>query len=198
MIRRWRGRVALAMIAAAWAFASVSADDSSHRGALIEIGKPPRIPSALDSVPHPWPGRALLLSAVGTAVPIAIATRPHPHSESRNDFLAILGAEIVTPAAGHLYAGLGRRAAAGMVARGLGFGIAAAALPSESSGDITYGALAAVMGMVIVGTSALIDVVTVSPDVERKNQAWLAAHSAVGVRTVDDGRTPAVTLVVRF
>src|SRR5689334_17156196 len=137
MIRRWRVRVALAMIAAASTSASAArADDSSQRGALIEIGKPPRVPSALDSVPHPWPGRALLLSAVGTAVPIAIATRPHPHSEGRNYFLAMLGAEIVTPAAGHLYAGLGRRAAAGMVARGVGFGIAAAALPSESSEDI--------------------------------------------------------------
>ena len=196
MIRR---RVSAALLVATIGLAvPAHADDANQRRAIVELGRPRHVPSALDSVPHPWPGRALLLSAAGTAIPIAIATRPHPHSEARSLLVAMLAAETITPAAGHLYAGLGRRALAGIAVRGIGFGITVAGLPPENSDDITYGALAALFGMVMIGTSAVVDVVTVSPDVERKNQAWLAAHSAVGVRLLEDQRTPALALDVHF
>ena len=170
------------------------------RGAVIELGAPKRIPTALDSVPHPWPGIALSLSALGAAVPVAIASTPHAHGDNRAYAAAVLLAEVVTPSAGHLYAGLTRRALIGMAPRAVGTGIALAAglASNTSSSDFTYSDLAIVFGATMVGVSALWDVGTVAGDVEQRNQNWLAEHASLEPTLLDHGRTPALALTVRF
>src|SRR6267378_5957167 len=148
-----RSTLALPLIAIA-AIATPARADSTQIGggrtAIVEVGQPHRVPSALDSVPHPWPGTALSLSAIGAALPVAIAARPNPHSNNGGYFYAMLGAEIVTPAAGHLYAGLNQRAVIGMATRAAGVAIAAGGHGAFSASEFTNGALAVVFGTTMV------------------------------------------------
>ena len=180
--------------------AAADASAAVERRALIQIGGPRHVPSALDSVPHPWPGRALCLSAVGAALPVVLVTLPgHQDSNRRPLFFGALAAEVITPAAGHLYAGLTRRAGVGMIARAVGFGIAiAGGVNRQSSEDLTYADLAALFGATMVGVSAIWDVAVVPTDVERRNRDWLDAHASVGLRALPDGLTPALAVTVRF
>jgi len=180
-----------------------SAGPIAARTAIVEADAPPRVPTALDSVPHPWPGIALALSAAGTAAPI-VALGLMPHNDSnRNLALAIVGTEIVTPSFGHLYAGLSRRAVTGMVVRGVGFGIVIAAGASngwwsgDGSTDFSNASIAALLGATIMGVSALVDVVTVPGDVERRNAAWPQQHASVGLR-LGPRASPELALSLRF
>jgi hypothetical protein len=180
--------------------AAAGATAAVERKAIVQIGGPRHVPSALDSVPHPWPGRALLLSAAGAALPVVLVTLPgHQDSNRRPLFFSALAAEVVTPAAGHLYAGLTRRAGIGMIARAVGFGVAiAGGVNRQSSEDLTYGDLAMLFGATMIGVSAIWDVAAVPSDVERRNRDWLDAHASVGLRALPDGRAPALAVIVRF
>jgi hypothetical protein len=48
-----------------------------------------------------------------------------------------------------------------------------------------------------MSTSALVDIITVPGDVDRRNREWLHAHAAVGVSTLSDGN-PALAVTVNF
>lgn len=202
--RRARGLLGLSALALGAALAAgparaapdSSATPTTGRRAVIEIGLPPATPSALDSIPHPWPGRALLLSAAGTLAPIALLAGGDG-DDATGRAMAAAALEVATPAAGHLYAGLTRRALIGMAVRAVGFGLAANALSSES-GEFDWDVVMALGGMAIVGVSAIVDVVTVPLDVERANRARLARRATVGVRLTSSGRAPALALSARF
>ncbi len=193
-----------ALASNAGAAAPASHDAARGRGAIIERGLPHAAPTALDSVPHPWPGVALLLSAVGTALPVAIASSASTRDHDPRIGLAALGAEVITPAAGFLYGGLARRGAIGMGVRALGFGIVAlAAAPDgywrgETSSDFGPGILVMVLGAAVVGTSAVWDVVVVPDHVDRRNADWLRAHATVGLGVTRDARAPALAVAIRF
>jgi hypothetical protein len=111
--------------------------------------------------------------------------------------------EILTPSAGHLYAGLNRRAVKGMIARGIGFGILAAGGASNDTwsgaehSDITTGDFAILLGATVMAISAAVDIITVAGDVEHRNAEWLRTHAATGFRLNPDGH-PEMTLSLRF
>jgi hypothetical protein len=181
-----------------------SLDLGAPRRAIVEVGLPPRAPSPLDSVPHPWPGVALGLSTVGTAAPlIAMGAASEPHSDS-GIALGILAAEIVTPSAGHLYAGLTHRAGIGMMVRAVGYGVLAAGAAAQGlwpgqteSSDFTYGVPAMVLGAAIMAGSAVVDVISAPMDVDKKNSEWLRQHATVGLRVAPDA-SPELCLSLRF
>jgi hypothetical protein len=175
--------------------------DPAH-GAIVDIGRPPRVPTALDSMEHPWPGVALALSAAGTAAPI-VAMSSLSGTRSQGLGVALLAAEIVGPSAGHLYAGLGRRAAIGIITRCAGFGIATIGavrmgLWAEGNGaEWSEGVIEMLIGAGIMAGSAIVDVVTVAPDVQRHNDELVRARAVFGVRP-SPGGAPAIALTVKF
>jgi len=176
-----------------------AASAGTGRHAMVELGAPKRVPTALDSVPHPWPGVALALSAVGAAVPVVLGSMPHANADNTTVLTAVMVAEVITPAAGHLYAGLGRRALIGVTTRAIGAAIAVAGVnAAEGSSDFTYADLAALFGVTMVGVSAVWDVVTVAGDVDQRNREWLDQHAALEFRPLPDGRGPALAVAVRF
>ena len=87
-----------ALVSTASAAGPTPGEPSRERGAIIERGVQHAAPSALDSVPHPWPGAALRLSAVGTALPIAIVSSANTRGHDPRNGLAALGADVITPA----------------------------------------------------------------------------------------------------
>lgn len=184
--------------------APAPADTAYHGGrrAIIEVGLPRREPTALDSIPHPWPGRALLFSAVGTALPIVVATLPSDASNDsrRATFLTMLALEIVTPAAGHLYARIPREAVAGIVVRGLGFAILASGAGEIYHGgsDGGVGVFQVLGGGALMAVSALWDTATVPTKVERANRERLRQRAALGVRPALDGEPVALVVRLRF
>jgi hypothetical protein len=174
------------------------------RRAIVEVGLPPRTPSPLDSVPHPWPGVALTLSAVGTAAPLVVMGVASKSHSDAGIALGILATEIVTPSAGHLYAGLMRRAGIGIAVRAVGYGVLAAGAaaqglwPGQSeTSDFTYGVLAMALGATIMAGSAVVDVVSAPMDVDKKNAEWLRQHASVGLRVAPDA-IPELCLSLRF
>ena len=86
---------------AAPAFAQ-SADPNPPRAAIVQLDRPRHVPTALDSVAHPWPGRALVFSALGTASPVLIAESFRHTTWSSGLATTVLVGEIVGPSAGHL------------------------------------------------------------------------------------------------
>lgn len=173
------------------------------RQAMIESGVPQPVPTALDSVPHPWPGIALSLSVVGTAAPLLVmGAASRTHSDTRMQ-LGILATEIVTPSAGHFYGGLTRRALIGTGVRAVGYGVLAIGAASEglwtneSTSDFGGGAVLIVLGAAIMGGSAITDIITVPGDVDRRNAEWLRTHAATGLRLNQDGH-PEMTVSLRF
>jgi len=192
----------------AFAAAADAASDTLNLGAprraLVEVGLPPRVPSALDSVPHPWPGIALTLSAVGTAAPILLMGAANKTNSDAGIALGILATEIVTPSAGHLYAGLPRRAAIGMAVRAVGYGLLAAGAASQGlwpgqaeSSEFTYGIVVMMVGAGTMGGSAVVDMISAPVDVDKKNAEWLRQHAAVGLR-VAPAASPELCLSLRF
>ena len=173
------------------------------RQAMIESGLPQPAPTALDSVPHPWPGIALSLSVVGTAAPLLVmGAVSKTHSDTRIQ-RGILATEIVTPSAGHFYAGLTRRALIGTSVRAVGYGVLALGAASEglwsneNSSDFGGGAVLLLIGPTLMAGSALTDIITVPGDVNRRNAEWLRQHASVGVRIAPDA-TPELAIAVRF
>ncbi len=166
------------------------------RRALIEIGLPPEPPTALDSIPHPWPGRALLLTAAGTALPIALTTGPHQHGENRAILLG--AAELFTPAAGHLYAGLPRRALKGIAARAAGFALVGSGIAGMDNSEFDWGDVRVLAGFTVMAIAAAVDVITVQPDVERANRERVRARAAIGLRMTRDRSTPVLAVTARF
>jgi hypothetical protein len=176
----------------------------AQRGAVIDLSATPYVPTALDSVAHPWPGIALTLTAVGTAIPIVAMTRPGASDHEFSTTFIWLATEVVTPASGHLYAGLGKRALEGMTVRAVGLGMVAAGSvnaglwDSSSSSDVTWGAFLVVLGGTVMAASAAWDVISVSGDVERRNADWLSAHTRLETRLLPESRVPAIALTARF
>ena len=204
-IRLWSLAALFSVMTCATGLAASPATGTRYeRTAIIQLDHPPQVPTALDSVPHPWPGAALLMSAVGVALPIVVADRANRTHSGGAPFMAMLAAEVVTPSAGHLYAGLTHRAAIGMAVRGVAFGIAAAGGASagmwSNSGpaDYTPAILVVLLGASIEGVMAVADVVTVASDVQRRNDDWLSAHAVLGMRMLPDGSGPALALTVKF
>jgi hypothetical protein len=183
--------------------ASLEPGHDVARQAMIESGVPQPAPTALDSVPHPWPGIALSLSVVGTAAPVVVALEANRHERNPGVVLSMFAVEILSPSAGHLYAGLNRRAVKSMIARGIGFGILAAGGASNDTwsgtehSDITTGDFAILLGATVMGISAAVDVITVASDVEHRNAEWLRTHAATGLRFNQDGQ-PEMTVSLRF
>jgi len=199
-----RMRAPLALALALAVLAPPARAHAAAGGALIQPGRPRHVPTALDSVPHPWPGVALVLSATGTALPVVIADAARRHDRDPRIGLAALAAEIVMPAAGHIYAGLGRRAALGVGVRAASFGIVAAGAATagywsgETSYELTWGHLVVLGGAVLIAASAVWDVIVVPTDVERSNGELLHQHTHVGLRALPDRRGTAVGVVLRF
>jgi hypothetical protein len=201
--------VSLAMVAGPWAARAATPSDSLNLGAprraIVEVGLPPRTPSALDSVPHPWPGIALTLSAVGTAAPLLVmGAVSKTHSSDGTIALGILATEIVTPSAGHFYAGLWRRAGTGMAVRAVGYGLLAGGAAAQGlwpgqteSSEFTGGIYVIVLGAAIMAGSAVVDVISAPVDVDNKNAAWLKQHASVSLRMAPDA-SPALILSLRF
>jgi hypothetical protein len=177
---------------------------SAGRGAVVDLNPAPYVPTALDSVKHPWPGVALTLSAVGTAIPIVAMTRPHASDGEFSTTFIWLATEVVTPATGHLYAGLGKRALEGVTVRAVGLGMVAVGSvnaglwDSSSSSDVTWGAIIVVLGGTVMAASAAWDVISVSGDVERRNADWLSTHARLETRLLPESRVPAIALTARF
>jgi hypothetical protein len=176
-----------------------AADEAAPTGrrALVEIGLPEPAPAALDSIPHPWPGRATLLSAAGTLLPFAVLAGADDGDRADALFTTLMALEVVTPAAGHLYGGLPRRALVGMGVRAVGFAMATKAISAESY-EFDATVLLAIGGVAVTGLSALVDVVTVSSDVDRANHRRLRERVSLGVRATPSGRAPALALTARF
>jgi hypothetical protein len=183
--------------------ASLEPGHDVARQAMIESGVPQPAPTALDSVRHPWPGIALSLSVVGTAAPIVLMGVASRSNSDARAALGLLAAEIVTPAAGHLYAGLFPRAGVGIVTRAVGFGAMAIGAASEgvwndqTSSDFGGGAFLMLLGVGIMAGSAIVDVITVASDVDKRNAEWLKTHASVGLRVAPDA-TPELAVAVRF
>ena len=155
-------------------------------------------------MPHPWPGIALTLSAVGTAVPIVFMTKVGRSESDAGLVLGILATEIVTPSAGHLYGGLPRRAMKGMVARGVGYGLLATGAAGQGlwpgqteSSEFTYSIFVMGIGAGIMAGSALVDIIAAPADVDRKNAEWLGQHGSIGLYPLSDG-SPALAASLRF
>lgn len=188
----------LALLAAGLAVTggpAMSAEPPSGRRAIIEIGLPPREPAALDSIPHPWPGRALLLSAAATAIPIVVWTRPGQHGEGA--LLLIAGTEVVAPSLGHLYGGLAPRAFKGMAVRAAAFGLTAYYV-TNSTGEFDWGVIGTLLALTAEGVSAVADIVTVTSDVERANRELVRARVGLGLRALPGTGEPAMAVTVRF
>jgi hypothetical protein len=184
--------------------ASLEPGHDVARQAMIESGVPQPAPTALDSVPHPWPGVALSLSVVGTAAPILVMTSVGKTQSDAGVVLGILATEIVTPSAGHLYAGLTHRALVGMGVRAVGYGVVAAGAYSQGlwpgqveSSDFTYAVIVIGLGSAIMAGSALVDIIVVPYDVDRRNAEWLQKHATLGVRIAPDA-TPELAFALRF
>jgi hypothetical protein len=208
-VRRLLSRLILPLVMCFAGHAAFAAEPSAtsatqERPAVISIGQPHHVPTALDSVPHPWPGVALSLSAAGLAVPIVLAGSWSKTQSGAMPLMVALAAEVLTPSAGHLYAGLTHRAAIGVLARGMAFGVAAAGAASaglwtnNGPSDWTPALLVVLIGATTEAALAVVDVVTVASDVQRSNDDWLTGHTLLGVRMLPDGSAPAVALTIRF
>lgn len=171
---------------------------SGPRRALLEIGLPRRVPAALDSIPHPWPGVAMLLAAAGTALPVAAAGAANARDHDLGRTLGWAAVGVVTPSAGHLYAGLHRRALKAMVFRAALLGGIALASNGFDDGEFTEADLVGLGLMSAFAASAAWDVVTVAADVERHNAALLARRAAWGPRPLPSGRGVALAVSVGF
>jgi hypothetical protein len=172
--------------------------------AILDFDPPPRTHSALDSIPHPWPGIATLISVAGTAVPIVAATEVNKRHRDNVFTFVMLASEVVTPAAGHLYGGVGRKAVRGAVIRGLGFAMIAGAAGSlglwsnETSGDFAAPVIGLYLGALVMGAGAASDILTVGGAVERRNEARVRARAQLGLGIAPDGQTPSLVVRLRF
>jgi hypothetical protein len=185
------------------AAASAPADSAyvGPRRALIEVGLPRRVPAALDSIPHPWPGRALILSTLGSVVPLLVASAvgENEHDLRTEAALTAVVAEVFTPSAGHLYAGQGRRALYGMAGRAVGAGMILAGVAAhEGSSEFDGGVAGILFGGCIMVLGASIDVVAVATDVERANRELARARGSVRVRPAHGGAPAMLVVGLRF
>ena len=211
--RRLAVALALALALAPNARASSSADSTTSprgvavasRSALFEFGARRERPAALDSIPHPWGGVAATLTAAGIAVPALVIGRSlGPGEADRGLFAVGCALAVVTPAAGHLYAGLGARARTGMIVRTAGVAVLAATVGAtrafggeyaadSGAGVFLFGGLS--LGAALVGGSALWDFASVSRDVDAANAQRVSAR--LGVHWGDAG-APQLAVRVTF
>lgn len=181
--------------------ATPSSEALAGRRALIELGLPPAAISPAESVlttlPHPWPGLAMLCTAAGIAAPIAIAAGPgHEPGDATKQFA--VASLVFTPAAGHVYGGVTRRALRGVVVRAAGLVVLAAASGGTNHAVEEGSAPLALLGLTLMGASALWDVFTVASDVEAANLAHARARLALGFVPGAGGSSPTLAVRVRF
>lgn len=156
--------------------------------AIVDFS-PPGPLSATDSllatVPHPWPGRAMLLSLAGCAAPFAIDAALDNGADTFDARLLIAGLTL-GPAVGHLYAGQPRRAMAWSLVRSFGFALAASNL--DESGLVPDGAeFAFSSGVLVVLGGAIAEVFVVPGDVHRANRAFAESRLRATLVPVRDG-----------
>lgn len=150
---------------------------------------PPTTRSPEDSVlarlPHPWPGRAALLSLAGCAAPFAIEAASS--SEDRGiDLRTVSLALTLLPATGHVYAGQPRPALAWSAVRAAGAAILLTHL--ESNGRVSHlDALTALAGLALVGGGAALEVLATPGDVARANRELAAARLRLGLAPARGG-----------
>ena len=79
-----------------------------------------------------------------------------------------------------------------MAVRAVGYGVFVASAVrrapgrTDRSSDLTGSAVVGLLGMTLMAGSALVDVITVPGDVDRRNAAWLEQHASVGLRIAPD------------
>lgn len=157
---------------------------------------------------QPWPGRALLLDAAGLAAPAALIA----YGSNRNHrgvFVAGAALLVPSPAIGHLYGRLPRRALHGTVLRAVGFGLFAGGLSATgvwpkrgTSSDLTTsvlgGVLLALSGATIEIGSAAWDAITVADDVARHNVETAQLDLEIVPMALKTSTSPALALRARF
>lgn len=111
------------------------------------------------------PGRALLYSFLGTAIPVGVGTATAlGKNELGAGALVALGGGVVGPALGHFYANRSGRAIRGILIRGAAAGIGGVALTSASrSDDSEPGEAWVFLACAVVGAGSLIADVAGAP-----------------------------------
>lgn len=111
------------------------------------------------------PGRALLYSFLGTAIPVGIGTATAlGKNELSAGALVALGGGVVGPSLGHFYAHRSGRAIRGILIRGAAAGIGGVALTSASrSDDSEPGEAWVFLACAVVGAASLISDITGAP-----------------------------------
>ena len=130
--------------------------------------------SVLALVPHPWPGRAMLLSIAGLATPFVLDAALDG-DDDRIDLLLLAAGMTLGPSAGHFYAGQHRRAIGWALVRSLGFALVAASLDEDGEAS-EGGAPAAFSGAAILLGGSLLEIFVVPADVHRANRALAASR----------------------
>jgi hypothetical protein len=167
--------------------------------------------TVLDSIPHPRPGVALAMSAVGVLAPLAGGTLlTDIPARASGPAWVILACGVISPSAGYLYAGLNRRALIASGVRGVGFGIFTVSMlhhrkqslhafgattGTAASGDAQFGAT---LGLTIMLTSGLMDAATVAGDVDRANAERVGRRATVGIRPLPSGNGPALAVTLHY
>jgi len=140
--------------------------------------------SVLATLPHPWPGRAMLLSIAGCAAPFAAAAAM---SDDGGLELTVLAAGLtVLPSAGHVYAGQTSRALRWSLVRAVGVAFVIGAL--EDGSNVSEGGAVAVAagGLLVLGVSAL-EVIATPGSVQRANTALARSRLQATVLPVRGG-----------
>jgi len=128
------------------------------------------------------PGRALLYSFLGTAVPVGIGTATALGNNTLSaGALVALGGGVVGPSLGHFYAHRSGRAIRGILIRGAAAGIGGVALTSASrSDDSKPGEAWVFLACAVVGAGSLIADITGAPgSARRHNEDVVGARISV-------------------
>lgn len=139
------------------------------------------------ALPHKSAATAFALSLAGTAVPLIIE-RGKAHPDAGVIAIAILAG----PAIGHLYAGQGERASAGLAIRGaiLGFTALGAAGGGCANGPWICIPPAVIAGVIAEGVAMIVDIVAAPSSARKWNRGQVEAfltplpgreHTRVGV-----------------
>lgn len=165
--------------------------------ALIDLG--PREPlsaedSVLAGIPHPWPGRALLLSMAGCAAPLALAlATPGPEDRRERAWIAAAGLTLL-PAAGHVYAGQAATAGRWTLVRAIGLASLLATLdPDGRIGE--SGWVSAFAGAALITGGALLETFNAPGDVARANARLAAARLELACAPGPAGLTVRLALI---
>lgn len=140
--------------------------------------------SVLATLPHPWPGRAMLLSIAGCAAPFAAAALMGEGGGLEVTVLAV--GLTVLPSAGHVYAGQSSRALRWSLVRAVGAAFVIGALEDGSRVSEGGAVPAAAGGLLVLGVAGL-EVLVTPVSVQRANTALARSRLHATVLPVRGG-----------